>query len=257
MLSRTVRRAGERLEGHEVNSRETAGETCGATGPTGLQTAAARVSLAGAVVFVGCTVAGIVAYPGGTRDDLGARHYLFFTNFLSDLGGTYTASGLPNGSARRFFVAAMIAVAVALVALGVAARAWARDRIRWLAWVPTAVAALSGAAFVRAGTIPWNIDYYRHMDWVQAAFVLLGVLVLTITVLQLIGRAPARWIVANVAFLVTLGVYVVYDQKGPSIFTPDGVRVQATAQKLIVVLAIADLAAQAWALSGIGYRRAR
>jgi hypothetical protein len=52
-------------------------------------------------------------------------------------------------------------------------------------------------------------------------------------------------------------VYVVYDQKGPSIFTPDGVRGQATAQKLIVVLAIADLAAQAWALSGIGYRRAR
>jgi hypothetical protein len=210
------------------------------------------MSLAGAAVFLACTTAGIIAYPGGTRDDLGTHHYLFFKNFLSDLGGTYTASGLANGTARRFFVAAMISVAVALVGLGVAARAWARGRVRWLAWLPTVVAACSGAAFIRAGTIPWNIDYYRHTDWVQAAFVLLGVLVLVITVLQLVGRAPVRWIVANVVFLAALGGYVLYDQNGPSIFTPDGVRAQATAQKLIVLLAIADLAAQAWALSRPG-----
>ncbi|MBV9950767.1 MAG: hypothetical protein JO291_02355 [Acidimicrobiia bacterium] len=209
---------------------------------------AARVSLVGAIAFVGCTIAGIVAYPGGTRDDLGTHHYLFFKNFLSDLGGTYTASGLANGTARRFFIAAMIAVAVALVTLGFAARAWARGRIRWLAWFPLLVAALSGAAFIRAGTIPWNVDYYRHIDWVQAAFVLLGVLVFSITVLQLVGRAPVRWIAANAVFLLALGAYVVYDQKGPSIFTPDGVRAQATAQKIIVLLAIADLVAQAWAL---------
>jgi hypothetical protein len=207
----------------------------------------ARASMAGAATFVVCTVAGIVAYPGGTRDDVTPRHYLFFQNFLSDLGGTYTASGRPNGCARVLFIIAMAAVAVALVGLGVAATAWARGR--WIGWLPVLIAAASGAAFVRGALIPWNEDYYRHLDWVQAGFVLLGVFVLGITLLQLVGRAPRRWVVMNVVFLAALLAYVAYDQKGPSIFTRDGVRAQATAQKLIVALAIADLVAQAWALT--------
>jgi drug/metabolite transporter (DMT)-like permease len=75
------------------------------------------------------------------------------------------------------------------------------------------------------------------------------VFVFLLAVLQLRGRAPARWWILNVAFLVALGAYVVFDQQGPDLMTPDGLEARVAVQKVIVVLAFANLTAQAWALS--------
>jgi hypothetical protein len=196
--------------------------------------------------FVAAMTASILLYPGGTRNtDPGG--YSFLQNFLSDLGGTLTASGRPNGGSRTCFIIAMTSVAVALVALGVAARAW--GRIPVVDWLPALAGAAAGGAFVRGASIPWNVDYERHMFWVRSAFGLLGVFVFLLAVLQLRGRAPARWWILNVAFLVALGAYVVFDQQGPDLMTPDGLEARVAVQKVIVVLAFANLTAQAWALS--------
>jgi hypothetical protein len=207
----------------------------------------ARVSLAGTVGFLACTTAAILVYPGGSLEDPNAERYLLLRNFLSDLGGTFTGSGRPNGSSRALFIAAMASVAVSLAALGVAARGWAR--IRLLGWLPAIVAGTSGMAFVRAATIPWNRDYELHMTWVRAAFGLLGVFVLIVLVLEVAGHAPPRWIALNALFLVALGGYVVFDQQGPAVGTVEGLETRVGAQKAIVLLAITNLTAQAWALS--------
>jgi hypothetical protein len=215
--------------------------------PLSSSRAPAVLSLGGATAFVGCIVAAMVVYPGGTRDDRTARRYLGLQNFLSDLGGTFTGSGRPNGTARLLFIAAMVSVAVSLVALGVAARGWSRrgDRV---AWLPAVVAVLSGAAFVRAATIPWNRHYGAHMAWVRGAFGLLGLFVFGVTLVQLRNHVPRWWVAANVAFLVALCGYVAFDQRGPTLETPAGIEAQVAAQKVIVALAVADLVAQAWSI---------
>jgi hypothetical protein len=206
----------------------------------------AGIALVGVACFVAAVTASILAYPGGTRNtDPGG--YSFLQNFPSDLGGTFTGSGLPNDGSRTLFVVAMASAAVALVALGVAARAWGRIPI--VDWLPALAGAASGAAFVRGSTIPWNVDYERHMNWVRSAFGLLGVFVFLVVVLQLRGRAPVGWWLLNVLFLLALGAYVVFDQRGPDLMTPNGLEARVAAQKLIVVLAFANLTAQAWALT--------
>jgi hypothetical protein len=207
--------------------------------------ASAGIALAGVAGFVAAMAASILLYPGGTRNtDPGG--YDFLLNFLSDLGGTFTGSGRTNDGSRTFFIIAMASVAVALVALGVAARAW--GRIPVVDWLPAVVGAAAGGAFLRGATIPWNVDYERHMFWVRSAFGLLGVFVFLLVVLQLRGRAPARWWILNVAFLAALGAYVVFDQQGPELMTPDGLEARVAAQKVIVAVAFANLTAQAWAL---------
>jgi 4-amino-4-deoxy-L-arabinose transferase-like glycosyltransferase len=212
-----------------------------------MRRALASVSFAAVVAFVLCTSAAIVVFPGGTRDDATPRGYLLSENFLSDLGGTFTGSGKPNGTARPLFIAAMAAVAVALAALALALRAAAarRDRPLGSAAVPLALA--SGIGFVRAATVPWNRDYEDHMAWVRSAFLLLALFVVLVTVLQVRARADRRVVVLNVAFLVALVAYLLFDVRGPDLSTAAGLRAQVVAQKVIVVLAIADLGALALA----------
>lgn len=201
------------------------------------------------LLFLILTIGAMLAFPGGAPYALDARHYLFFGNYVSDLGGTRTHSGRNNDLSRRLFVVALTLVGVSLAHLGPAARIWAPSgRARLGGALATVFSALSGLGFVALAFTPWNRDYDTHEAYARAAFGLLGGFVVVLAAIQLKHRAPFRWIAANVVYLVGLAGYALVRFMGPELLTRRGHHIQVAAQKGIVYASILNLGLQAWAV---------
>ena len=214
-----------------------------------LQRLRANIVIAAAALFVALTTVAMAVYPGGAPYDVVARHYLFLGNYLSDLGATRTYSGRPNAGSRVLFTIALVAVGASLALFGPVWRAWqTRDRGALLGGAATACALLGGCFFVAAAFTPYDRDYNTHTALVRAAFGLVFAFVACLTAIQIRNFAPRTWIGANVIFLIALVAYIWIDVEGPSIYAPDGLRIQVGAQKAIVYLTVANLGAQAWAV---------
>ncbi len=209
----------------------------------------ADLVIAGAALFVLLTVAAMVAFPGGATFDIAARHYLFFDNYLSDLGATHTYSGRPNTASRVLFSGALVSVGIALALFGSTWKVWAsRGRGRVLGAVASSAAALAGCSFIATAFTPWDRDYYTHTALVRAAFVLVFVFMTCLTNIQLRDHAPSRWIRANVVYVVALAIYVSITIFGPDVGTRHGLELQVATQKVIVGATMLNLSLQAWAV---------
>ncbi len=205
--------------------------------------------IASACLFVALTIAAMAVYPGGATFDVVTHHYLFFGNYLSDLGATRTYSGRPNTPSRVLFTVALAGVGASLGVFSRAWRAWeSKGRSALVGGVATACAVLGGCFLVGAAFTPWDRDYDTHTALVRAAFVLIFAFIACLTAIQIRNDAPQGWIVANVISLIALLAYVWITVDGPSIYAPDGLRAQVGAQKAIVYLTVANLGAQAWAV---------
>jgi hypothetical protein len=204
------------------------------------------VELAGAA-FIALTLAAMVTYRGGSRFDVGARHYQFLGNFFSDLGDTVTYSGRTNMVPRALFAIALIAVGSAFAWSGPVWYAWVgRTEARVAAILARVVVVPIGIAFAAIGVTPWNRDPGLHLALVRTSFALLLVFVASVLVLQVRNGALRPWLAANLAFVAVLAVYVALVTVGPSVATVAGMRIQIVAQKLVVYGAVVNLAVQAW-----------
>jgi hypothetical protein len=204
------------------------------------------VELAGAA-FIALTLAAMVTYRGGSRFDVGARHYQFLGNFFSDLGDTVTYSGRTNMVPRALFAIALIAVGSAFAWSGPVWYAWVgRTEARVAAILARVVVVPIGIAFAAIGVTPWNRDPGLHLALVRTSFALLLVFVASVLVLQVRNGALRPWLAANLAFVAVLAVYVALVTVGPSVATVTGMRIQIVAQKLVVYGAVVNLAVQAW-----------
>ncbi len=218
----------------------------------------ANLVIAAAGTFVVLTVAAMIVFPGGATFDLLARHYLFFDNYLSDLGATQTYSGRPNGASRILFTTALVLVGVSLGLFGPVWRVWAtRGRGAVLGNLATACAALAGCFLIAAAFSPWDQDYDTHIALVRLGLALASAFIACLTAMQLRSGSPRRWIGPNVICLLALGVYVWIVAWGPSIYVRDGLEVQVAAQKAVVYLTVANLAAQGWGVRRSGRDAAR
>jgi hypothetical protein len=210
----------------------------------------AMVLVLAAALFVALTIAAMVAYKGGASFDAGARHYLFFGNFFSDLGVTVTYSGRANTVSHALFVIALVSVGVAFAWSAPAWRSWAvRDEAPVAATIAGAVAVLGGLGFVAIAVTPRNREYDAHVVLVQTAFVFLLVFVASLVDVQVRNGTPQPWIGINVACLVLLAAYVVVALMGPGVATYAGLRLQVVAQKVVVYASILNLSVQAWGVT--------
>jgi hypothetical protein len=210
----------------------------------------ATVLVAAAALFVVLTIAAMFAYRGGSSFDTGARHYLFFGNFFSDLGVTVTYSGRANTVSRALFVGALVPVGIAFAWSAPAWRAWAlRDDAPIAAAIVSAVAVLVGFGFVAIAVTPRNRDYDAHVVLVQSAFALLLVFVASLLLVQVRNGTAQPWIGVNLACLLVLVAYVVVAVAGPSVATVSGLRLQVVAQKVVVYASILNLSLQAWGVA--------
>jgi hypothetical protein len=202
--------------------------------------------------FVVLTTLAMLEYPGGSRYELRSHHYLFFRNFLSDLGATKTPAGHVNTSSCVLFIVALTCVGISLVAFSGSWRGIAQDRgiaVR-VAWVFKWSAIGCGVCVIGVGATPSNLLGGEHNFFVRAAFGLLLVFILAMLAVQRRNRWPWPFVVANIAFVAVLAVYVLIVVGGPSLESPGGLAFQVTAQKILVYSSILNLSFQAHGVHG-------
>ena len=209
--------------------------------------------LVASLTFVLLTTLAMLQYPGGSKYELHSHHYLFFENFLSDLGATKTYAGFSNTSSCVLFIISLTCVGLSLLAFSGSWHAIAERRgieVR-AAWVFKWSAIASGLCFIAVGATPPNVFRNAHDFFARAAFSLLLVFVLAVLAVQRRNRWPWRYVLANVLFVAVLAAYAAVLLGGPSLETHRTLVIQVTAQKIMVYGAILNLGYQAY-----GVRRA-
>jgi hypothetical protein len=189
----------------------------------------------------------MLVYPGGARYRYKADHYLFFDNFLSDLGATETLTGHRNTASRVLFIIALVGLGLALAWFASAWRTLATrsDATTTLGQAGQMLGVLTAAGLVGIALTPWDRALDRHELLVLATFGALYTYIACLTIVVALNGWPRRWVVINLGYLTLLGAYIVSYLVGPDRDTIDGVRFQVTAQKVLVYASILALASQA------------
>ncbi|HVX46582.1 MAG TPA: hypothetical protein VHC49_21990 [Mycobacteriales bacterium] len=214
----------------------------------------ATALIGAAVQFIVLTAIAMLVYPGGAKFHSATDHYLFFGNFFSDLGATRTITGHSNTTSHVLF---LIALGLTGLSLAYFSAVWRIESNGRVAGTVSQVAALiSGLGFVGIAATPWNLVYDAHNLFVRIAFGLLLVYVICMVLVQAQIAWPRAFFWLNVAYLVLLLAYVVNLFAGPGLDTPDGLRFQVAAQKVMVYASIINLGIQAAGVRAAVRRRA-
>jgi hypothetical protein len=163
-----------------------------------------------AIQFVVLTTIAMRIYPGGTIADPTRSGYAFLGNFFSDLGATRAWSGRSNATCSALFGIALGTLGIAFIVFAGAWRAFAfrRGRARAAGIAAQVFGTLSGAAFLGVAVTPVNLHLDLHNTLVVAAFGLLLGYACCLTILWWRNDATVAQLVASVAYLVLVAVYV-------------------------------------------------
>lgn len=152
-----------------------------------------------ALAFVVLTTIAMRVYPG----------YAFWDNFLSDLGMTHTWAGRPNYPAMLLFGSALSTIGIALVAFATTWRTFAfrRERAAALGGASEVFGCLSGCAFVALALAPVDRMLDDHNGLVVAAFALLLLYTVSLTIVWGYNAATRPQLLSCVAYVVIVLVY--------------------------------------------------
>lgn len=180
-------------------------------------------------------------YPGGTRSNPGTEGYLFFENFISELGLTQNYAG---GSQTASFLLFTIALALAGLALALyfsiaPSLFWESHLTRALNLVGSFFGIISGLSFIGVAFTPANLYLTPHRLFVQLAFVTFFIAVAFYAIAIILNPIfPNLYAWVNIAFGVLLGIYIWLLFNGPGLNTENGLIIQVTGQKIITYAAI-------------------
>jgi hypothetical protein len=218
------------------------------TGRTNWTRWAFMLPLFGCVQFIVLTVIAMFLYPGGTRDDATTVGYSFWRNFFSDLGRTRDFMEDPNTASFVLFTIALSVAGFSLIVFFLALpRLFSRSRSpSRLSILGSVVGVLSGLSYIGIASTPWNLYETPHRLLVYLAFCsfLLVVVLYTAAILRNSGY-PNLYAYTYLSFAVLLAGYLVLIFAGPDVESDNGVRIQATGQKIIVYAMIVCMLIQA------------
>ncbi len=207
------------------------------------------LGMAGCVQFILLTVVAMFLYPGGTHADHDLTGYSFWTNFFSDLGRTRAFDQQPNTASLVLFVTAMSLASLAL-ALSFAAMShlFARSgTTRNISIAGSFFGVLLALAYLGIAFVPSNLHILVHRPFVYIAFCsFLLVVVLYSAAIFLDKNYPNLYAFTYLAFALILAAYLVLLFGGPSVESAEGVRIQATGQKIVVYAEVVCMFVQSY-----------
>lgn len=194
--------------------------------------------------------AAILVYPGGTVMEPRADRFLFWQNFLSDLGRTQTFAKESNQASRWFFVPALLLIATAtgLFFRSLLPRLVLKDRQRFAkvfmiaVWVTT-------LARMGVGLTPWDLVGHLHLFFVQLTFFsgsTLGILLLQEARQEgSIVAAERPWLML---WVIVQGLYLLLLLTGPFLHIESQVSlfVAAGSQKILLFV-------ECWVMLRLGW----
>ena len=206
-----------------------------------------RLILAGCALFVVLTLVAMLFYPGGTVTDPTASGYSFFANVLSELGMTETHAGQPNTVSRVLFTTALSLTGAGLAAFFLAFRPFfvGSRAARVLSGLGSLSGILSGICLVGAAFTPIDVQKQWHFALVTCGFgAFAAAAVLYANAIRREPAYPDRFALVFDAFGILLLAYLFLVMLGPPRSAPEGMVLQATAQKIIIYAAVISVMVQ-------------
>ena len=207
------------------------------------------LGMAGCVQFVILTVVAMFLYPGGSYANEETTGYSFWINFFSDLGRTQTFSEHSNAASMSLFITALSLASLTLVAAFVAMpHLFAQNRTaRKLSVAGSIFGVVSAVAYLGIACMPADVNLTVHRVFVQIAFSTFLLVVVLYSAAILRNRDyPNFYAFAYIGFALILAAYLVLLFGGPRIETDEGVRIQATGQKIVVYAEIGCMFIQSY-----------
>lgn len=186
--------------------------------------------------FVSSTLA-MMVYPGGTIHDRTSEGYSFFNNYFSDLGRTQAWNRQPNHRSNLFFQSSLIIVGASLVLFFLILPSFFQSSEAQFIAVVAALCGIIGAlCYIGIALTPLDYNYYRHTLFVRAGFIcFLAMCFFYATAIFNESDYPNRYAWALLLFAAVLFIQVAIMLGGPrSWSSPEALRLQATAQKIVV-----------------------
>lgn len=207
------------------------------------------LGMVGCVQFVLLTVVAMFLYPGGSYTDHDATGYSFWINFFSDLGRTRTFGDLPNAASMALFVTALSLAALTLVpSFAAMPRLFAENRAsRKLSIAGSTFGVISAVAYLGIACMPADVNLTVHRLFVEVAFSAFLLVVVLYSAAILRDRDyPNPYAFVYIGFALILAAYLVLLFGGPHVETEEGVRIQATGQKIVVYAEIGCMFIQSY-----------
>jgi hypothetical protein len=191
----------------------------------------------------------MILYPGGTITDFETTGYSFLNNFFSDLGRTITFTGDGKNASLYLFASSLMVAGISTIAYFILFPAFFKyNKISLVfSYGATAAGIISGIAYIGIALTPWDILLKPHFFFVKTAY--LSFLFLTAFSIAAIYSDPFYPKIYGVVFIVfgiILAGYVWTLFFGPKLNTPEGVRIQATMQKVVVYSEISCMLIQSY-----------
>jgi len=183
------------------------------------------------------TTLAMVFYPGGTEEDPSKTHYLFFSNFFSDLGRTTVFDGATNFISRTLFIIALSFISLSLLALFFAIVPFfkANKTERALSALGTLGGTVSALGYFFLAIIPVDKKPIAHGTFTFIAFIatFFALLFYAIAILKAKYYPKSMaWIIIP-TILISLG-YLIILFNGGSEGMLANLTLQAISQKIIV-----------------------
>ena len=202
----------------------------------------------GCALFVVLTVIAMLFYPGGTMTNPTASGYSFFANVLSELGMTYTYAGQPNTLSRVLFTAALSSTGAGLAAFFLAFRQFfvVSRSGRVLSGIGSVFGLVCAISLVGAAFTPIDVHEQWHFGLVTCALgAFAAAAVLYASAIRRERDYPDRFALVFNVFGLLLLIYLFLVMLGPPRSAPEGMMLQATAQKIVVYASVISVFIQA------------
>ncbi len=193
-------------------------------------------------------------YSGGTMVNPNSPGYDFFSNFHSDLGRTVSYSGRPNTISYVIFTINNTIFWGSAILFFVAVNNFFREKTKekWIALVGTIIGVFTCIIFLIVIFLPWDLYYEPHVMLNRiGSLALILVVVLFAVATYLNEDYPNRYFLAYLIYTIIVVIYLVVMFTGPSITSAEGLRIQATWQKILLFAGIITILFQgygAWKL---------
>jgi hypothetical protein len=195
------------------------------------------ISLLSSIAFFALSSLAMYYYPGGTIHDRSAEGYQFWLNYFSDLGRTRSWNGSPNGISNLLFKSSLFLVSCSLIAFFLILPGIFRSRTsKAIAVFAAILGIISALCYIGIANNPLDVNYYAHTIYVRIGFI--SFLMMSFLFMLSIWSDPDYangYALMLLLFCVILFIQVGIMLLGPrSWVSPMALRLQATAQKIVV-----------------------
>jgi len=201
-----------------------------------------------AILFLVLLFTSIIVYNGGSAFETTPSGYSFTQNFLSDLGREDTFRREDNTPSRIFFGLSMAVIASGFTVLSINGRKLTSNKgHRKLSGKAAAMAGIVSSVFlVSAGALSWDTMFWAHVWSVNLAFLCIFLYVVFSAFAQITNGISRKYYLFNVFVAVCIITQLLLLIFGPHYRTREGLPVQVVAQKVIVIVFIANLLLQSY-----------